>query len=546
MRTSFCATTGLGQTESERDMTPDQMRIVLQQDAPEPMLRAEVAEPIEPEALIEHSIGLIRDLPIDVYASDVNHAGGVYYRSKVAEPMLSRPSSFRGRDHVRMAERLQSLVDRGTDPLEIYCGAAHEAGKAYAVRLRMNDLHDVVSGVDIERPRTGPEDPIGEPYYYTSTYKQEHPEYLMGDVYGPSPDPFERWQRSALNYALGPVRSHVLGMVDELVTGYDIDVLELDFIRFAFVFRRAEAFAQRHVLTSLIRRIKEMCHAEGKRRGRPVYLSARVPDSLELGLRAGIDTREWLRQGLLDLVVIGGGYSPLTTEWENIADEARSCGVTAQACLNHGRFDKDVRRIRASALRAFEAGVSGLVLWNFWYCFDYYHPRGENPLTLDFTRELAEPDSLGRSELAISLDPSWDPLSLLGGAHSHHSWPGQVPMMIGVAEDGFGQTVTFDVPEAALKVRVGAEDAALNVEIENYWAPDDEMQLFWNDRLLPTEFELRAQAGQEVYRLTAAVPIEWMVAGSNRLELRLVKLHVRVDPFVRLLAGALQLAAPGN
>jgi len=214
--------------------------------------------------------------------------------------------------------------------------------------------------------------------------------------------------------------------------------------------------------------------------------------------------------------------------------------------LNHGRFAKDVRRIRAGALRAFEAGVSGLVLWNFWYCFDYYHPRGENPLTLEFARELAEPDSLGQSELVFALDPSWDPISLVGGAHSHHSWPGQVPMMIGVAEDGIGQTVTFDVPQVALEVREGGEDAQLGVEIENYWAPDDEMHLFWNDRLLETEFELRAQAGQEVYRVSAAVPIEWMVVGSNRLELRLVKLHARVDPFVRLLGGALQLAATGD
>jgi len=527
-------------------MKPEQMRIVLQQDAPEPMLRAEVAEPIEPEVLIDHSIGLIRDLPIDVYASDANHAGGVYYRSKVAESMLSRPATFRGRDHVRMAERLQALFDRGTDPLEIFCAAAHEAGKGYAVRLRMNDLHDVVGGSDIERRQTGPEDSIGEPYYYTSAYKREHPEYLMGDVNGASPDPFERWQRSALNYALGPVRAHVLGMVEELVTGYDIDVLELDFIRFAFVFRRAEAFAQRHVLTALVRRVKGICDEEGRRRGRPVYLSVRVPDSLELGLRAGIDTGEWLHEGLLDLVVIGGGYAPLTTEWENIAEVARGCGVPAQACLNHGRFAKDVRRIRASALRAFEAGVSGLVLWNFWYCFDYYHPRGENPLTLEFTRELAEPDSLARSELVFGLDPSWDPTSLVGGAHSHHSWPGQVPMMIGVAEDGIGQTVTFDVPEGVVEAREGGVDGVVEVEIENFWAPDDEMQLFWNDRPLEAEFELRAQEGREVYRVRGAVPIEWMVGGNNRLELRLVKFHARVDPFVRLLGGTLWLGAAGN
>jgi len=89
-------------------------------------------------------------------------------------------------------------------------------------------------------------------------------------------------------------------------------------------------------------------------------------------------------------------------------------------------------------------------------------------------------------------------------------------------------------------------DGVVEVEIENFWAPDDEMQLFWNDRPLEAEFELRAQEGREVYRVRGAVPIEWMVGGNNRLELRLVKFHARVDPFVRLLGGTLWLGAAGN
>ena len=75
-----------------------------------------------------------------------------------------------------------------------------------------------------------------------------------------------------MNYALGKVRQLVFDMAEELVTGYDLDVLELDFIRFAFYFPRAEAYAQRHVLTGLVRRIRELCReqrAEDSGRGAP-------------------------------------------------------------------------------------------------------------------------------------------------------------------------------------------------------------------------------------------------------------------------------------
>jgi hypothetical protein len=269
--------------------TPQDWRLTLQQDAPEPMLRPEV-EQITPQILVDHSVALIEDLPIDVYASDVNHAGGVYYRSQVAEPLLGFPSSFRSRDAARLHDRLRTLFQAGTDPIEIYCKACHEAGIAYAARLRMNDLHDVVGhAMDIARPRHTASEATGEPYFYSSRFKHEHPELHLRDPRVEVPMGFEYWERHALDYGLAPVREHFLAMATELVTGYDIDLLELDFIRFAFLFRRAEAYTQRHVLTAFVRDLKELCHREGERRGRPLYLSARVPDSVELGLRVGID-----------------------------------------------------------------------------------------------------------------------------------------------------------------------------------------------------------------------------------------------------------------
>jgi hypothetical protein len=506
-------------------------------------VRVEVEE-VTPEILVEHSIRQFEQLPIDVYGSDANHAGGAYYRSNVAERMLTRPESFRGRDHARMAERLQSLFDAGTDPLEIYCAACHAAGKDYMIQLRMNDLHDVVgSYYNINAPNHGPEDIAGEPYYYTSGWKDDHPGCLLGDPTDDTPrNSYRGWERHALNYALGAVRRHIYGMAEELVTRYDLDIFEMDFIRFAFFFRQAEAYGQRHVLTRLVRRIRALCDETGKRRGRPVRLSARVPDTLELGLRAGIDTGEWLKEGLLDMVVIGGGYCPYETPWEQIGDPAKAAGVPHFACLNHGNFAKDIRRIHAAAHRALDAGVVGFKLWNFWYCFDYYHPKGENPMSLDFVRDIADPGTLLEGSLSYEVGRTQDPEQFVGPAHFHHGWPGQLPMTIGLADDGIGQIITFDIPGAVCEAREPAFEARLVLEVKNFWAPEDRLELYWNEkRLENVQFILRALEGAEPYQVVCPLTCGDIQAGTNRLELRLVKFHPKVDPFISLLHAELLL-----
>jgi hypothetical protein len=457
--------------------------------------------------------------------------------------MLSSPKTFRSHQDIRMADRLQALFDAGTDPLGIYCEAAHAAGIDYMIRLRMNDLHDVVGHfIDITKPNHKPDDSIGEPYYYTSQWKLDHPEYLIGDPTDDTPPrTFQYWQRSAINYALGQVRQHACGMAEELVTGYDLDIIELDFIRFAFYFRRAEAYAQRHVLTALIRKIRQLCRQQSERRGRPLRLSARVPDSVELGLRTGIDTPQWLSEGLLDMITIGGGYTPFGTPWQEISDLARKAGVPATACLNHGKFSKNMRMIRAAAHRAYRAGVSGLTLWNFWYTMDYYHPQGENPLSLDFVKELVNPESLAKKAMTYGADRILDPSDLVGSAHFHHAWPGQMPMTIGEATDGIGQFVTFDIPDP-MAGRGPAQQAQLVLVIQNFWRQDEKLQFLFNGESLEgVQFEFRPKQGHEEYRISCSIPCRRIIEGENLLEIRLTGRDPRLDPFIALLQAELRI-----
>ncbi len=517
--------------------SPEQYRVIFHQDAVDPVMCADVPK-LTPDALLDYSVRQFEHLPIDAYASDANHASGVDYRSQVAPVKLSTPGHYRNAQDVRVIDGLRALFEAGTDPLEIYCEGAHAAGIDFIIRLRMNDLHDVVGiSCNIDEHNHRPGDSTGEPVYYTNQWKLNNPEYLIGDPTDRTlPNTFSYWQRSAMNYALGKVRRLMFDMAKELVTGYDLDVLELDFIRFAFYFHRAEAYAQRHVLTELVRRIHELCRQEGERRGRPVRLSARVPDTIELGLRCGIDTRRWLSEGLLDMVVIGGGYANFTTPWHDVTNVARRAGIPAFACLNGAvsAAQSNLPKMRAAVHRAYAAGVTGVKLWNCFYHFPYHNPEKSKPTGLDFSRELADPETLLQRELTYAADTALDPDTLVGSAHYHHAWNGQLPMTIGKADDGIGQVVTFDIPEDSAG-RQAEDKALLTLEVSNFWVHDDRLELYWNGRYLDeVDYELRRVYGVERYRITGRVACGSIRAGENYLELRLVHRDPRLDPFIGL------------
>jgi hypothetical protein len=177
---------------------------------------------------------------------------------------------------------------------------------------------------------------------------------------------------------------------------------------------------------------------------------------------------------------------------------------------------------------------------------DYYHPKGENPLGLDFVKELTDPGCLAKKALTYEADRIMDPDELVGSTHFHHTWPGQMPMTIGVATDGIGQSVTFDIPEASAGRKDSAEARVL-LDIANFWYHDEKLELLWNgETLQKVDYQLRPKEGAESYRLTCVIPCGSIRAGMNLLGLRLTERNPRVDPFVSLLRAELNIPDEGG
>ena len=513
-------------------------RLVLQ-DTGDPLTRT--VDHMTREKLIANSLGPIEGLDFDCYAHCVNHASGVYHKSDVRERTMEFIPRLRSGSALQMKQAFEQLDQQNVDILQTYCEAAHAQGKSCMLRLRMQDLHDRM-GIHMEIDRNFASVPtvsVPEPYYYMAKWKRDHPEYLMGNPFAETPTDQPRfWRNIATNYALGPVIEYHFSLAQELIDRYDMDTLELDFMRFAFYFHEHEAYVQRHVLTQLIRRIRQCVDKRNAGRDKPLCLTARVPDTVELGLRNGIDVPVWLAEGLLDGITISGGYSPFGTPWRELVQLAAKAGLPALACLSSGGLGRDIEVIRAAAARAISHGCCGIELWNYFYCMDFYHRPGKNPLPLSEFAILADHQALMRSAKRYELKLA-ESNSIVGAAHAHAAWPGQLPMTIGVGGE-HKHLVEFDVADDP-KVH---KDAVWTVDLHLLdIGREDELAFTWNGQAVDKgQQSWWSNSVHDRHYLQFNVSAGSCVRGVNVLGGALLKRDAGLDPFVTL--GGASLSIP--
>ncbi len=201
------------------------------------------------------------------------------YDSKAGEPYGARfgPDYNKG-----WAPGMRALRAEGTDPLELV--TRHMKSKGYRVlaAVRMNDTHH--RSLDPKHP-------------LCSQFAIDHPEYVIKQPDG-------RTNETALDYSHHEVRQHRLAIMREIATGYDVDGLELNFVRWAKHFPRDQGRDKAPILTRYLSRIRKMLDEAGARRGdRPLMLGVRVPESVPTCWLAGIDIETWAKQGLIDYIV---------------------------------------------------------------------------------------------------------------------------------------------------------------------------------------------------------------------------------------------------
>ncbi len=331
----------------------------------------------------------------------------------------------------------RDLIDQGTDCLAAMVDFAHDNDQEVFWSMRMNDTHDVA-----HRPEA--------PYFLFPPLKTAHPEWLVGEPVKRTP--VGRW--SSVDYARPEVRDLAFGYIEEVVDNYDVDGVELDFFRhlcyFASVAHGGVASDdQRQAITDLMRRVREMTEQAGMRRGRPILVSVRVPDSVDYAREMGLDIERWLAEGLVDQLVTTCYFR--LNPWEYSVQLGHQYGVPVYPCLSDSRVTGETRFRRSSpasyrgrALSAWAAGADGIHLFNL------FNPNSE------VFRQVGDPKLLqSMDKLYFVTIRDGNPNSFLAGGQKHRNAPLLTP--------SYGKTITAG---AALSTRIAIGDAVASNQQE--------------------------------------------------------------------------------
>jgi hypothetical protein len=307
----------------------------------------------------------------------------------------SEETELRGHGDREQVDWAWKLTKQGTDSLTVMTDFGHQHGMEVFWSMRMNDTHD--SGDNT----------------LLCQWKRDHPDYLMGTKADKFPHGGRRW--SAVNYGMPEVRDKVFRILRDVATRYPIDGIELDFYRHPVFFKpqmTGEPVTQEHcdLMTDLLRRVRAMTVEVAAKRGRPMLIAVRIPDSLGFARGIGLDIEQWLRDDLVDIIV-GTGYFQFEP-WENFVALGKKYDVPAYACLSGSRLvsasdpekgGEDVAaRWHGEAALAWRAGVDGI------YTFNRFNPA--DPLF----RTLGSPGTL------MKLDA--EPQPITGNPKSMEQW----------------------------------------------------------------------------------------------------------------------------
>ncbi len=167
----------------------------------------------------------------------------------------------------------KALHEAEENPFQIRIDQCRKNGGKGGLSIRFNDCHL-------------PDDPDSPMH---SSFWAEHPEWRLED--------------GGMDLGVPEVRERLMLLAEEVLARFDLDALELDWMRTPPFFRDGAEEAGRPLLDAMVKRIHEARLRAEKRLGHKVLLAARVPSRPEESLQMGLDVIRWAGEGWIDWVI---------------------------------------------------------------------------------------------------------------------------------------------------------------------------------------------------------------------------------------------------
>lgn len=425
--------------------------------------------------------------------------------TRVAEIFRTKSGNFAGNN-------LPAFLEQKTDGLRMSSEFAHQHGLESIWTLRMNDIHDAWT----------PE--------FVSDWKRQNPTRVMSTLeqsknFAES-DRRRLW--SLVDFEHPDVEPRLVEIVQEVLQSYDIDGVELDFLRAPIYFRtayegRPVTDAQRGILTRLVRRIRTLVLEESERQRKPLLLTARVPVTTASCRRIGIDVEAWLQEKLLDFLSLGGGYIAFDLPVRELIEMGHAHGLPVYPCLSQSGLmyrpprgestNQPPESWFGAASRMWADGADGI------YAFNLFPGPGTDADRAYAQRVLTtigSPEKLQATTIqyAMSDAGSWMPSHFW--AKDAEEFSGALPLSL--TPNDFTQTymiVPEDLSDADISVT-----AELRVDLVGL-AKDSRPEILFGSANFGPQPPGTQIAG--VQRYTCRVPLQAITKGKNRIMVKVAE-----------------------
>lgn len=407
------------------------------------------------QQLLEKGVDRFVGTQVDALFWSIGESDVYYFRTRTAEMLGENVKQFQRAATLRLMRGLESVLKEREDYFQAMADRCRQIGIQFFVSVRMNDAHDSPKGWN-------------NPDLY-SQFKRAHPELLLGDAVHPS-------FATGFDFFYEKVRQNKFKVIEEIVQDYDLDGIELDFLRHPAFFKPDEAYRNRHLITQLVRRVRALVDRVSKSRNKPFRLAARVPFSFNIAFKLGLDVSTWLKEDLLDVVTAGtprGHESDLSMQEYVEAIRGRDVTLLGQIGLYHPE-----KQTRATALNYWKQGVGGI------YLFNWYAPLWDQKLWRKSLVEIGDPGLLKHRDKRYLIDEQ------VSGLWQRSHPRAQLPVKIQQQSVGGPARIRFFVGDDVRAATVEGKlvKAKLVMRLEQVM-DDDDLQFRLNGMVLSREME---------------------------------------------------------
>jgi len=345
---------GFSMSSALADATKKKPSIFFYHDGRHPLIY--MYEPPMQKEEYEAAIDELAGTPVEAILFALGDGRTVLHDTKIGELWGHNNTQWTHIIFRRAFQNAVHLIRSGHDPLRVVCERAHAKGMVVYPTLLVNQGTGV-RGKDMR----------------TSLFRLDNPHLEIG-ADGGLPNDFPAPKN--LDFKHKEVRDERMALIQETLTRYDVDGFELQMLYVPYYFRPDEVKAGREILTDWIGDVYRAVKESGEDR----ELVIRIPSSIEACEAVGMDVREWVRRGIVDVLIGVNFITPSilnhTLNLKALVDATRGSKTRVVASLysevhSDRRMDASTEMIRAGACNYWAQGIDGLMLDKFFVYWPY-------------------------------------------------------------------------------------------------------------------------------------------------------------------------------